>query len=195
MAVTLSKGENVSLSKEAPGLNIVRIGLGWQERETDGEDFDLDASAFLLNVDGHVTNDVDFVFYNNLISSCHSVEHAGDNLTGQKEDEDADAETIRVTLEKVPPIIERITFCVSIHQAEIRQQNFGMVTNAYIRVIDDKNGNVLARYDLSEDASIESAMIFGELYRYGGEWKFRATGQGVPGGLGELARYFGVNVE
>lgn len=194
MPVSLSKGENVSLSKEAPGLSVIRVGLGWDERETDGDDFDLDASAFLLDADGHVPSDADFIFYNNLISPCGSVTHAGDNLTGDA-GQAADAETVKVNLSNLPAVVERVTFCVSIHQAEMRQQNFGMVQNAYIRVVNDKTGQEIARYDLSEDASIETAMIFGELYRYGGEWKFRATGQGFPGGLGELARYFGVNVE
>ena len=193
MPVSLSKGDNVSLSKEEPGLSMIRIGLGWEERATDGEDFDLDASAFLLDADGHVPSDADFIFYNNLVSPCGSVSHTGDNLTG--EGSDADAEVVRVSLNNVPAEVERITFCVSIHQADLRQQNFGMVGNAYIRVINDKTNHEIARYDLSEDASIETAMIFGELYRYGSEWKFRATGQGFPGGLGELARYFGVNVE
>lgn len=194
MPVSLSKGQNVSLSKEDPGLSMIRVGLGWEERGTDGDDFDLDASAFLLDADGHVPSDADFIFYNNLVSPCGSVVHTGDNLTGGVTEE-SDAETVRVSLNNVPAEVERITFCVSIHQAEMRQQNFGMVGNAYIRVINDKTNHEIARYDLSEDASIETAMVFGELYRYGGEWKFRATGQGFSGGLAELARYFGVNIE
>jgi tellurium resistance protein TerD len=193
MPVSLSKGDNVSLSKEEPGLSVLRLGLGWEERATDGEDFDLDASAFLLDADGHVPSDGDFIFYNNLVSPCGSVAHAGDNLTGAAAA--ADSEVVTINLSMVPAVVERVAVCVSIHMAESRQQNFGMVGNAYIRVVNDKTNNEIARYDLSEDASVETAMVFGEVYRYGGEWKFRATGQGFPGGLAELARYFGVNVE
>ncbi len=194
MPITLSKGENVSLSREDPDLSHLQIGLGWKTRGTDGDDFDLDASAFLIDSDGKVLSDADFVFYNNLLSVCGSVRHAGDNLTGNEEPSE-DAETVMVTLATLPPEVERIAFCVSIHLAEIRQQNFGMVEGAYVRIINQNTQQELARYDLSEDASVETAMIFGEIYRYGGEWKFRAIGQGFPGGLSELARYFGVNIE
>lgn len=194
MPISLSKGENVSISREDPGLTQLQVGLGWSTRETDGADFDLDASAFLIDSDGHVLSDADFVFYNNLVSVCGSVRHAGDNLSGS-EDTNADAETVMVNLATVPPEVERVAFCVSIHMAEIRQQNFGLVQNAYVRIINEKTHQELARYDLSEDASVETAMIFGEIYRYGGEWKFRALGQGFPGGLAEMARYFGVNIE
>jgi len=195
MPVALSKGENVSLTREDPGLTQIQIGLGWQTRETDGDDFDLDASAFLLDAGGKVTGDADFVFYNNLVSPCGSLVHAGDNLTGAEGGTVQDAETVKLNITMLPSVIERVAICVSIHMAEIRQQNFGMVGGAYIRVINEKTGHEIARFDLSEDASVETAMIFGEIYRYGGEWKFRATAQGFPGGLGELARYFGVNVE
>ena len=194
MPISLSKGENISISREDPSLTQLQVGLGWATRGTDGDDFDLDASAFLLDSDGKVLSDSDFVFYNNLVSVCGSVRHAGDNLTGS-EAEEADAETVMINLPTLPPEVERVAFCVSIHMAEIRQQNFGMVQSAYVRVINQKTHQELARYDLSEDASVETAMIFGEIYRYGGEWKFRATGQGFPGGLAELARYFGVNIE
>lgn len=194
MPITLSKGENVSLSREDPDLSHLQIGLGWRTRGTDGDDFDLDASAFLIDSDGKVLSDADFVFYNNLLSVCGSVRHAGDNLTGNEEQSE-DAETVMVTLATLPPEVERIAFCVSIHLAEIRQQNFGMVEGAYVRIINQNTQQELARYDLSEDASVETAMIFGEIYRYGGEWKFRAIGQGFPGGLAELARYFSVNIE
>jgi tellurium resistance protein TerD len=194
MPISLSKGENVSISREDPSLTQLQVGLGWATRGTDGDDFDLDASAFLLDSDGKVLSDSDFVFYNNLVSVCGSVRHAGDNLTGN-EAEEADAETVIINLPTLPPEVERVAFCVSIHMAEIRQQNFGMVQSAYVRIVNQKSHQELARYDLSEDASVETAMIFGEIYRYGGEWKFRATGQGFPGGLAELARYFGVNIE
>ncbi len=194
MPISLSKGENISISREDPSLTQLQVGLGWATRGTDGDDFDLDASAFLLDSDGKVLSDADFVFYNNLVSVCGSVRHAGDNLTGN-EAEEADAETVMINLPTLPPEVERVAFCVSIHMAEIRQQNFGMVQGAYVRVVNQKTHQELARYDLSEDASVETAMIFGEIYRYGGEWKFRATGQGFPGGLAELARYFGVNIE
>ncbi len=194
MPISLSKGENISISREDPSLTQLQVGLGWATRGTDGDDFDLDASAFLLDSDGKVLSDSDFVFYNNLVSVCGSVRHAGDNLTGN-EAEEADAETVMINLPTLPPEVERVAFCVSIHMAEIRQQNFGMVQGAYVRIINQKTHQELARYDLSEDASVETAMIFGEIYRYGGEWKFRATGQGFPGGLAELARYFGVNIE
>lgn len=194
MSVTLSRGENISLSREDPSLAFLTIGLGWKTQEAEGDDFDLDASAFLLDVDGHVLSDSDFVFYNNLISPCGSVTHTGDNLTGE-ESALADAETLRVNLTTLPPAVERVAFCVSIHLAEQRHQNFGMVGDAYIRVVNASTGQELARYDLSEDASLEAALYFGEIYRYGGEWKFRAIGQGIAGGLAELAKNFGVNVE
>jgi tellurium resistance protein TerD len=194
MPVTLNKGENVSLSREDPGLTNILVGLGWTVRETDGDDFDLDTSGFMLDVDGKVQNDGDFVFYNNLVSPCGSLTHSGDNLSGN-EGANADAETLKLNLGTLSPETERIAICVSIHQAEIRQQNFGMVSGAYIRIVNERSKQEIARFDLSEDASVETAMIFGEIYRYGGEWKFRATAQGFPGGLGELARHFGVNVE
>lgn len=191
MAVSLSKGGNVNLSKEAPNLNKIIVGLGWAERSTDGEAFDLDANAFLLNTDGKVRNDGDFCFYNNKVVANGAVEHTGDNKTGAGEGDD---ETLKVELSKVPADVDRVTFCVTIHEGETRKQNFGQVRNAYIRVI-NADGNVeLARYDLSEDASTETAMIFGELYRNAGDWKFRAVGQGFAGGLAPLAKSFGVNV-
>jgi tellurium resistance protein TerD len=191
MAVSLSKGGNVNLSKEAPGLNKIVVGLGWAERSTDGAAFDLDANAFLLNADGKVRNDGDFCFYNNKIVANGAVEHAGDNKTGAGEGDD---ETLKVELSKVPADVYRITFCVTIHEGETRKQNFGQVRNAYIRVVNADGNAEIARYDLSEDASTETAMIFGELYRNGGDWKFRAVGQGFAGGLAPLATSFGVNV-
>ncbi len=191
MAISLSKGGNISLSKEAPGLTKVTVGLGWDERATDGADFDLDASAFLLKGDGKVRSDADFIFYNQLKSTDGSVEHLGDNTTGSG---DGDDEQVSIDLSKVPSEIERIAFCVTIHEAEGRRQNFGMVSNAFIRVVDDSNGKELARYDLSEDMSTETAMTFAEVYRRNNEWKFKAIGQGFTGGLGPLARNYGVNV-
>ncbi len=191
MAISLNKGGNISLSKEAPGLSKVTVGLGWDERATDGADFDLDASVFLLGSNGKVRSDADFIFYNQLKSQDGSVEHLGDNLTGGG---DGDDEQVRVELNAVPKEIDKIAFAVTIHDAESRRQNFGMVSNAFIRVVDDSNGKEIARYDLSEDMSTETAMIFAEVYRRNNEWKFKAIGQGYDGGLGPLARNYGVNV-
>ncbi|MGX2997422.1 TerD family protein [Streptomyces sp. JNUCC 64] len=191
MGVSLSKGGNVSLTKEAPGLTAVVIGLGWDVRTTTGTDFDLDASAILTNTEGKVTNDQNFVFFNNLKSPDGSVEHTGDNLTGEGEGDD---EQIKVSLVSVPADVARIVFPVSIYDAESRQQSFGQVRNAFIRVVNQANNQEIARYDLSEDASTETAMVFGELYRHGAEWKFRAIGQGYASGLRGIAQDFGVNV-
>lgn len=191
MAVSLSKGGNVSLSKEAPGLKSIMIGLGWDVRVTDGGAFDLDASAFLLKEDGKVRSDSDFIFFNNLKSADGSVEHTGDNLTGEGEGDD---EVIKVNLESVPQDVNRISFSVTIHDVEVRGQNFGMVSNAFIRVINQADNKEIARFDLSEDMSTETAMIFGDLYRHNNEWKFKAIGQGFTGGLQPLAKNFGVNV-
>lgn len=191
MAVSLTKGGNVSLSKAAPGLKGVRVGLGWDTRVTDGSAFDLDASVFLLNEGGRVRSDADFVFYNNRAGADGTVVHQGDNLTGEGSGDD---EVVAVTLDQVPADIQRMSFAVTIHDADGRRQNFGMVSNAFIRVINADGGTEIARYDLSEDASTETAMIFGDLYRHNGEWKFKAIGQGFAGGLGPLAQSFGVNV-
>ena len=190
MAISLQKGGNVNLSKEAPGLSKVVIGLGWDPRSSDGSAFDLDGSAFLLKTDGKVRGDSDFIFYNNLKSTDGSVVHTGDNQTGQG---DGDDESLNIDLSAIPTDIDRVSFCVTIHEADARRQNFGMVGKAYIRCLNAANSSELARYDLSEDGSTETAMIFGELYRHGGDWKFRAIGQGFKGGLGPLARSFGVN--
>ncbi len=191
MSVSISKGGNVSLSKEEPGLSRILIGLGWDTRATDGVDFDLDASVFLLNNMGKVRNDLDFIFYNNLRSADGSVEHTGDNRTGEGEGDD---EAVRVNLAGVPADVDKLSVTVTIHDAQARGQNFGQVDNAFIRVVNEDNGREIVRYDLSEDASTETAMIFGEVYRHGGEWKFRAVGQGYAGGLGPLATSYGVNV-
>ncbi|KMM77831.1 TerD family protein [Pseudomonas deceptionensis] len=189
MALSLSKGGNLSLSKEAPGMTKVLVGLGWDARSTDGQDFDLDASAFLLKADGKVRADSDFIFYNQLKSTDGSVEHTGDNRTGEG---DGDDEAIKVDLSKVPADIDRIAFTVTIHEAETRKQNFGQVRGAFIRIVNQDNNSEVARYDLAEDASTETAMIFAELYRNGAEWKFRAVGQGFNGGLKPLAESYGL---
>ncbi|MDO9140311.1 MAG: TerD family protein [Methylobacter sp.] len=191
MAVSLTKGGNVNLSKEAPGLNKIAVGLGWDARATDGAAFDLDASAFLVKMDGKVRSDSDFCFYNNKVVGDGAVQHQGDNLTGAG---DGDDEVVKVELSKVPAELDKIVFSVTIHDAEARKQNFGQVSHAYIRICNEDGGAEIARYDLSEDASVETAMIFGEIYRVGTEWKFKAVGQGFAGGLGPLAASFGVNV-
>ncbi|MDR0549138.1 MAG: TerD family protein [Deltaproteobacteria bacterium] len=191
MAVSLSKGGNVSLSKEAPGLKAVLVGLGWDARATDGAAFDLDASAFLLNKDGKTRSNNDFIFYNQLKSSDGSVEHMGDNLTGAG---DGDDEVIKINLDKLPADVEKISVSVTIHEAEQRRQNFGQVSNAFIRVVNQDGGQEIARFDLSEDMSTETAMIFGEIYRNGADWKFKAIGQGFAGGLGPLAKNFGISI-
>ena len=191
MTVSLSKGGNVSLSKEAPGLTNVSIGLGWDVRSTTGTDFDLDASAIMVDTAGKVLSDKHFIFFNNTISPDGSVEHTGDNLTGEG---DGDDETIKVNLTTVPAEVDRIVFPVSVYDGAARQQGFGQVRNAFIRVINAAGGAELARYDLSEDASTETAVLFGELYRNGAEWKFRAVGQGYSTGLNGIAQDFGVKV-
>jgi len=191
MAISLSKGGNVNLSKEAPGLNKIVVGLGWDARATDGAAFDLDASAFLVKMDGKVRSDSDFCFYNNKVVADGAVQHAGDNTTGAGEGDD---ETIKVELSKIPADLDKVVFAVTIHEAETRKQNFGHVNHAYIRVVNEEGGQEIARYDLSEDASVETSMIFGEIYRIGADWKFKAVGQGFAGGLGPLASSFGVSV-
>ena len=190
MAINLQKGGNVNLSKEAPGMKKMLVGLGWSLRATDGDAFDLDGSAFLLGAGDKVRSDADFVFYNQNKSSDGSVVHSGDNRTGEGEGDD---ETITVELDKVPADVEKIAVCVTIHDAEARRQNFGMVSRAYVRCVDAITNAEVARYDLSEDASVEAAMVFGEIYRHNGEWKFKAMGQGFQGGLGPMAKNFGVN--
>ncbi len=191
MSVSLTKGGNVSLSKQAPGLTAIVVGLGWDARTTSGADFDLDASALMLNGAGKILSDQHFVFFNNLTSPDGSVEHTGDNLTGEGEGDD---EQIKVNLAAVPAEVDKIVFPVSIYEAETRTQSFGQVRNAFIRIVNQADNSEIARYDLSEDASTETAMIFGEVYRNQGEWKFRAVGQGYTTGLAGIARDFGVNV-
>ncbi|NDK90771.1 TerD family protein [Gordonia desulfuricans] len=191
MGVSLSKGGNVSLTKEAPGLTAVSVGLGWDVRTTTGTDFDLDASAIALGTTKKVLSDQHFVFFNNLRSPDGAIEHTGDNLTGEGEGDD---EVINIDLAGTPPEIDSVVFPVSIYDADARSQSFGQVRNAYIRVVNRANGAEIARYDLSEDASTETAMVFGEIYRNGAEWKFRAIGQGYASGLAGIARDYGVNV-
>ncbi|MDD2867773.1 MAG: TerD family protein [Neomegalonema sp.] len=191
MAVSLSKGGNVSLTKEAPGLSSVTIGLGWDARVTDGAAFDIDASVFICGENGKVRSDADFVFYNNAVGAGGAVRHLGDNRSGQG---DGDDEQLRVDLKAVPEDVKKLVFAVTIHDAAARGQNFGQIGNAFIRVVNDADGKPITRYDMSEDHSVETAMIFGELYRHGGEWKFKAVGAGFSGGLGQLASSHGVNV-
>lgn len=190
MGVSLSKGGNVSLSKTDPDMKNVLIGLGWDVRTTDGQDYDLDASVFLLAENGKVRNDLDFIFYNNLHSTDGSVEHTGDNRTGKG---DGDDESIKIKLDKIPADVAKIVFVVTIHDATVRRQNFGQVEGAFIRLVNDDTQIEVTRYDLTEDASTETAMLFGELYRHNGEWKFRAVGQGYAGGLASVCAQYGIN--
>jgi tellurium resistance protein TerD len=198
--VSLRKGGNVSLSKanDSAGSQIaltkILIGLGWQERVTSGDDFDLDAVAFICSPANRVRSDADFIFYNQLVSTCGSVNHFGDERKGGGGNND-DSEMIEVDLDRLDRNVEKIVICVTIHDGVNKRQNFGMVDNAYIRLVNVVDEIEILRYDLTEDASIETAMIFGEIYRYQNEWKFRAVGQGFSGGLGPLARHYGVNVE
>ena len=192
MAVSLAKGQKVDLTKGRPNLTKILVGLGWDTNKYDGgSDFDLDAAAFLLGANGKVLSDEDFVFYNNLKHKSGSVQHMGDNLTGAGEGDD---EQIKIDLAKVPADIEKIDFTVTIHEADTRKQNFGQVSNAFIRIVDEANNTELIRYDLGEDFSVETAIVVGELYRHSGEWKFNAIGSGFSGGLAALGRNFGVNV-
>jgi tellurium resistance protein TerD len=191
MAISLSKGGNVSLTKSAPGLTNILIGLGWDARATDGAGFDLDASAFLLTPDGKVRSDTDFIFFNQPASADGSVKHLGDNTTGEGEGDD---EQMTVDLSKVPADVDKIAISVTIHDAEVRKQTFGMVSQAFVRIVNAGDNSEIVRYDLSEDFSIETALVFGEVYRHSGEWKFKAVGQGFQGGLGAMAKTYGVNV-
>jgi len=191
MAISLQKGGNVSLSKQAPGMKRVCFGLGWDLRKTDGSAFDLDASAFVLDAGGKVLSDQHFVFYNNAKDPSGAVTHLGDNRTGEGAGDD---EVIEIGLDSMDASAAKVSFVVTIHDAEARKQNFGQVANAYIRALNADGEQEIARYDLSEDASTETAMIFGELYRHNEEWKFKAIGQGYAGGLGAVARDYGVNL-
>ena len=191
MAVTLQKGQNVSLSKTDPSLQRVLIGLGWDARSSDGSDFDLDASLFLVDANQKVPSDSHFIFYNQLVSPCGSVQHTGDNLTG---DGDGDDESLLVELGSIPSHIESLVISVTIHDADGRHQSFGQVRNAFVRLVNDETHAEILRFDLSEDYSTETAMVFGEIYRRNGEWKFRAIGLGYTGGLYALCVQYGVQV-
>ncbi|MBY3789161.1 TerD family protein [Photobacterium carnosum] len=191
MAVSLVKGGNVSLTKTAPTMTKTLAGLGWDTRATDGQDFDLDCSVFMVDESNKVLSDANFIFFNNKVSPCGSVTHNGDNLTGEGEGDD---ESVLVDFDKVPAEVKKLVFSVTIHEADARGQNFGMVSNAFMRIVNSDNQEEIARFDLSEDASIETAMIFGELYRHNSEWKFKAVGQGFSGGLSALAKEHGVNI-
>ncbi|WP_436659802.1 TerD family protein [Acinetobacter sp. P1(2025)] len=190
MAISLSKGGNISLTKEAPTLVNVLLGLGWDARVTDGAAYDLDASAFLLGANGKARSDSDFIFYGQKASADGSVVHQGDNRTG---DGDGDDEQIKIDLSKVPADVTRIVLTVTIHDAAARNQNFGQIKNAFIRVVNDADNTEIVRYDLSEDYSLETALEFGEIYRHGSEWKFKALGQGYSGGLAAMCAQFGIN--
>ena len=193
MPINLSKGQKVNLSKEVPGLSRIMVGLGWDTNRYDGNaDFDLDASAFLVGANGKCTCSGDFVFYNNLEHPSGAVKHMGDNRTGDGEGDD---EQIFVDLSKIPANIEKIAVTVTIFDAEKRRQNFGQVSNAYCRMVNDDTGEEIIRYDLGEDFSIETAMVVGELYRHNGEWKFNAIGSGFSGGLAALCRNYGLDAE
>jgi tellurium resistance protein TerD len=191
MPIILTKGANVSLSKSAPGLSNILVGLGWDARATNGAAFDLDASVFMLSAAGRVRSDADFIFFNQPSSTDGSVKHLGDNTTGEGEGDD---EQITVNLSNVPSDVEKLVIGVTIHDAEARMQNFGMVSQAFVRVVNAADDSEIVRYDLSEDFSVETALVFGEVYRHSGEWKFRAVGQGFQGGLGAMAKTYGVNV-
>lgn len=192
MAISLAKGQKVDLTKTNPGLSKVVVGLGWDVNKYDGgQDFDLDASVFLLNENGKVSNGEDFVFYNNTTGGNGSVTHSGDNLTGEGEGDD---EQVKISIQKVPDSIQKIAFTVTIHDAESRNQNFGMVSNSFIRIVNEETNEELIRYDLGEDFSIETAIVVGELYRHQGEWKFNAIGSGYQGGLAALCNDFGLEI-
>ncbi|HSJ38669.1 MAG TPA: TerD family protein [Planococcus sp. (in: firmicutes)] len=191
MAINLSKGQKVDLTKSNPGLSKVVIGLGWDTNKYDGgQDFDLDSSAFLLNANGKASSEADFVFYNNTSGAGGAVEHTGDNRTGEGEGDD---EQVKVDLSAIPSSIEKVSFAITIHDGEARAQNFGQVNNSYVRIVNENTNEELIRYDLGEDFSIETAIVVGELYRHGAEWKFNAIGSGYQGGLESLVKDFGLD--
>lgn len=191
MTITLSKGQKVDLTKTNPGLTNIVVGLGWDTNKYDGgQDFDLDASAFLLNGQGKCATEADFIFYNNVNGANGAVVHTGDNRTGEGEGDD---EQVKIALSTVPSNIEKIAFAITIHEADVRNQNFGQVSNSFVRIINEGNGEELIRYDLGEDFSIETAVVVGELYRHNGEWKFNAIGSGYQGGLSSLVKDFGLD--
>lgn len=192
MPISLQKGQKVDLTKTNPGLKKILVGLGWDTNKYDGgHAFDLDSAAFLLGESGKVASDNDFIFYNNLKGGNGSIVHQGDNLTGVGEGDD---EQIKIDLSAVPPSIHKVDFTVTIHDADTRGQNFGQVSNAFIRIVNEETNEELIRYDLSEDFSVETAIVVAELYRHGSEWKFNAVGSGFSGGLFALCKNFGVSV-
>ena len=192
MAITLSKGQKVSLTKGNPGLKNIVVGLGWDTNKYDGGfDFDLDSAAFLLGENDKVNSDSDFIFYNNLKHSSGAVQHLGDNLTGEG---DGDDEQVKLDLSLVPQNVNKIAFTVTIHEAQERRQNFGQVNNSYVRVVNADTNQELLKYELGEDFSIETAVVVCDIYRHNGEWKFNALGSGFEGGLEALCKNFGVNV-
>lgn len=192
MGINLTKGQRIDLTKTNPGLKNAIVGLGWDtNRYSGGHDFDLDASAFLTDENGRVVQDLDFIFYNNLIHPSGAVEHTGDNRTGEG---DGDDEQIKIDFSKIPSHIHRIAITVTIHEAEARNQNFGQVSNAFVRLVDEANNQEVLRYDLGEDFSVETAVVICELYRHNGNWKFNAVGSGFAGGLAALCRNFGLEV-
>ncbi|WP_033542573.1 TerD family protein [Planococcus sp. CAU13] len=191
MAINLSKGQKVDLTKSNPGMSKVVVGLGWDTNKYDGgQDFDLDSSVFLLNANGKAASEADFIFYNNTVGAAGAVEHTGDNRTGEGEGDD---EQVKVNLTAIPSSIEKVTFAITIHDGEARGQNFGQVSNSYVRIVNEDTNEELIRYDLGEDFSIETAIVVGELYRHGGEWKFNAIGSGYQGGLASLVKDFGLD--
>ena len=189
MAINLTKGGNVSLTSEAPGLAVTHVGLGWDAQSSNGEEYDLDASVIMVGADGKGLSADHFIYFNNLKSPDGSVVHTGDNLTGEG---DGDDELVKVQLDAVPLECDKIVFAVAIYEADQRKQNFGQVSNAFIRIVDGASSTEIVRYDLSEDFSMETAIVFGELYRRGAEWKFRAMGQGYTSGLGEILAAYGI---
>nr|VFK65575.1 MAG: tellurium resistance protein TerD [Candidatus Kentron sp. UNK]VFK71533.1 MAG: tellurium resistance protein TerD [Candidatus Kentron sp. UNK] len=192
MTINLTKGGRINLEKEAPGLARVSVGLGWDPRETDGADFDLDASVFLLGSDGKARSEEDFVFYNHAEAQGGAVKHLGDNLTGEGEGDDEVVEIDLGALATTDTAIQKLAFVVTIHEAESRNQNFGQVENAFIRIVDQANGKEIVRFDLTEDYSTETAMIFGELYIKDGQWRFGAVGSGFAGGLSAACAKYGL---
>ena len=192
MPINLTKGQKVDLTKGNPGLKSIMVGLGWDVNQFDsGADFDLDAAAFMLGQNGKCPTEKEFIFYGNLEHSSGAVKHMGDNLTGEGEGDD---EQIKIDLTMVPPNVEKIAFTVTIYDSDVRRQNFGQVSNSFIRIVDDSNGQELIRYDLGEDFSIQTAVVVGELYRHSGEWKFNAIGSGFQGGLAALCGHYGIEV-
>lgn len=191
MPINLSKGQKVDLTKGNPGLKNIMVGLGWDVNAFDsGAAFDLDAAAFLLDDTGKCPTEKEFVFYGNLTHISESVKHMGDNLTGEG---DGDDEQIQIDLARIPANVTKVAFTVTIYDADARRQNFGQVTNAFIRIVDESTNAELIRYDLGEDFSIETAVVVGELYRHNGEWKFNAIGSGFQGGLAALCAHYGID--